>query len=755
MRSRELNKLEMVSAATSENEPVDRLVPARPSPVRSDRKVPAKPSAISGMPDALGLLKALRRCWLSAVLTGLCTAGAVVTLGWTVLPAPKYTAYALLQVASRPPQVAFTILETRSETRDETDKYQKTQLELIQSRAVLKAALRQPQIGALPAVREEEDALEWLDKDLQAEYSNDSDVLRLSLKGKYPQDIAAIVNAIVDVYLREIVTVEESKRRHRLEQLKEVYDQYEKSLSTKRQILRELAELAGSSDQKTLAYKQQLELEQRSMAEKELMQYRAEIRKARAELSVLQSRERTQAAEAPADWSREADEALSKDPQFLDGEKYVERLERQLQQMRRLARATQDPALRRIERDLTVARASLQQRRKDIEARVARDAELRGRSQARDEQLAAQERVAVLEDLERAAQQDVKRMSEQTRTSNQKSLDLRSRQDEIETESKAAMKIAEDMEALKVELRAEQRVKPLESADVPRKKEDKRPMMTVAMGFGTFAFVLLSFSWWEFRARRIDSAEDVVIGLGMQLVGALPALPNRVRRPIAGTQQTRDLYWHNLLLESIDATRTMILHASRDGSCRLLMITSALKGEGKTSLACHLARSLARAGRRTLLVDCDLRTPAAHRVFGEPVDPGFSELLRGEVLATDVIRPTPVKDLWILTAGQCDVRALQALALDGIGQVFAELKDRFDFVIVDSAPVLPVTDSLLIGQHVDAVLFSVLRDVSQLPKVYMAYERLSTLGMRMLGAVVAGARMEHHVYGGPALTEER
>ena len=77
-----------------------------------------------------------------------------------------------------------------------------------------------------------------------------------------------------------------------------------------------------------------------------------------------------------------------------------------------------------------------------------------------------------------------------------------------------------------------------------------------------------------------------------------------------------------MLLESVDATRTMLVHAARTGSYRVMMIASAVGGEGKTSLASYLATSLARSGLRTLLVDADLRSPMMHRLFELPWSPG-------------------------------------------------------------------------------------------------------------------------------------
>jgi capsular exopolysaccharide synthesis family protein len=193
------------------------------------------------------------------------------------------------------------------------------------------------------------------------------------------------------------------------------------------------------------------------------------------------------------------------------------------------------------------------------------------------------------------------------------------------------------------------------------------------------------------------------------------------------------------LTEAVDALRTLLLHAARAADLQVVMVTSAGAGEGKTSVASHLAASLARAWRKTLLIDGDLRHPAVHRLFDQPPEPGFSEVLRGEVGAHDAIRPTAVSRLWAMPAGNWDSHAVQALAQESVRSLFEELKGQYDFVVVDSCPVLPVADSLLLAQHVDAVLLAVLRDVSRAPAVHAARQRLAGLGVRTLGAVVIGA----------------
>ena len=169
------------------------------------------------------------------------------------------------------------------------------------------------------------------------------------------------------------------------------------------------------------------------------------------------------------------------------------------------------------------------------------------------------------------------------------------------------------------------------------------------------------------------------------------------------------------------------------------MVTSASGGEGKTSLASQLAASLARSWRKVLLVDGDLRHPAAHKLFELHQEPGFSEVLRGDVPVGDAIKPTALSRLWLLPAGNWDAHAVQALAQDGVRGVFEQLKEQYDFIIVDSCPVLPVADALVLAQHVDGVIFSVLRDVSRVPAVHAAQQKLQALDVRTLGAVVIGA----------------
>ena len=150
--------------------------------------------------------------------------------------------------------------------------------------------------------------------------------------------------------------------------------------------------------------------------------------------------------------------------------------------------------------------------------------------------------------------------------------------------------------------------------------------------------------WLEFQSHRISSLREVVDGLKIRVMGAIPIMP----RWAAQAHRTRNAHWESVLTESVDSTRTLLLRDAGLDSLKVVMIASAMASEGKTTLSCHLGTSLARAGRRTLLVDCDLRRPSVHRVYDLPLTPGLCEVLRGDAKLDDALRETSTDGLWVL-----------------------------------------------------------------------------------------------------------
>ncbi len=320
-----------------------------------------------------------------------------------------------------------------------------------------------------------------------------------------------------------------------------------------------------------------------------------------------------------------------------------------------------------------------------------------------------------------------------------KSTEIEAQRAEIDLLAKVVADLGEKKEKLNVELAAPQRITVYQEAELEKRDMKKQIAATAAAPIAVFFLTCMGLAWVEYRQRRIQCAGEVAHGLGIRVVGSIPNQAN-LERCLVGAGETE--LAGQPVLESIDAIRTLLLYQAQTASTRVVMVTSAVEGEAKTTLASHLAGSLARAGRKTLLIDADLRQPALHQLFEAVLQPGFSEVLLGEVEVADSIQSTTIDGLSLIAGGQWDREVIQSLARGGMEGVFEKLREEFDFIIVDSHPVLAATDSLLIGQHVDAVLLSVLKQVSQMPRVYTACQRLTALNIRVLGAVVNGTDPE-------------
>ena len=239
---------------------------------------------------------------------------------------------------------------------------------------------------------------------------------------------------------------------------------------------------------------------------------------------------------------------------------------------------------------------------------------------------------------------------------------------EIEQMETNVTKLHAALSKLVVEEETDSRVNPVGEAEWQKLSSKKRILLLILAPLMGFVLVALGLAWLESSAHRITTAEEVSAGLSLRVVGTVPILPQ------PGGKEASAEQGHNLV-ESIDAIRTMLLRSARNDKTRVVMVTSAVSGEGKTTLASNLAVSLAKVGKKTLLMDCDLRGPAVHQLFEQQLQPGFSEALLGEVPLQDTLRQTNDPNLWILPAGHWDREVVQELAKNGLESMFERLKE--------------------------------------------------------------------------------
>jgi capsular exopolysaccharide synthesis family protein len=744
--------------ADSSNKP---LLPARPGTPPDQTPVPgaltvtgampsahpaAPPAVLSATPTVGALLLALKRRWPVAVPAAIVGAALALVAVYLVVP-PMYVAQAQLKLQ---PQQSRPIVSSAGVGEPDVDPvaYRASQLGLIKSSDVVRGALNSDRIKKLGLAGQ---SATELSKALKADFTQGPDLLTVKLSGDDPEYLGDLLDAIVDSYVALTDGENKKQRDVVIGKLEESKRDYEKKLAAKREELAKAEHDKGVPDvvaQERLRASAQGKVQ---ATETEVMHLRNELSFKKIELADMKARlqrigeEPVGAGElnkAVAAAVQANSPLTSKIQPYFAGQKEIDaRLlewgplpesDKKTEAVAQL-NAQRDYYQKIIEQQLVKIRGELiKEIRADREEKLAAD-------------IAAQEKaVKRLRETEKSMTAELDRLRNEARLleagSTKVPSGIQKLRDDESQYVKVLDKLALDAALLKVEPAGSARVMRWGTTEAPQGKDYSRFLkIGGAAGLGVFGLVLFGVAMVEFRSRKVNGVEEVTQGLGLSLVGTMPQLPVRARRPAAGGGTRKEQYWQSLVTESVDAIRTQLLHAARADGINVVMVTSAGGGEGKTSLASQLAASLARAWRKTLLVDGDLRNPAAHKLFDQPLEPGFSEVLRGEVNLADAVKPTLLSRLWLLPAGHWDSHAVQALAQDGVGGLFEQLKEQYDFVIVDSCPVLPVADSLLLGQHVDGVIFSVLRDVSRIPAVHAARQKLENLGVRTLGAVVIGA----------------
>jgi capsular exopolysaccharide synthesis family protein len=192
--------------------------------------------------------------------------------------------------------------------------------------------------------------------------------------------------------------------------------------------------------------------------------------------------------------------------------------------------------------------------------------------------------------------------------------------------------------------------------------------------------------------------------------------------------------------------RTAVLFSTADEGARAVVVTSTGPHEGKTLVSSSLAITLAQAGQRTVVVDADMRRPRMHEALGRSQEPGLSNVLVAEASLADALRPTSVKNLTFLGAGHVPPNPVELLCSPKYLELVAELKRRFDWVIIDAPPVMPVTDAAVVANTAGGVLFVVGSEMTPRQNAMAAVEQLRGANAKFIGAVLNRVNVQRHSY---------
>jgi len=187
--------------------------------------------------------------------------------------------------------------------------------------------------------------------------------------------------------------------------------------------------------------------------------------------------------------------------------------------------------------------------------------------------------------------------------------------------------------------------------------------------------------------------------------------------------------------EAYRRIRSMVCHTNGRPKS-VIQITSPNRGDGRSTVSANLAVSLAQMGRRVVLVDADFRAPSLHRLFSVPRDKGVASVLAGQSNLADAIRSTSVENLSVLPCEKSSAGATERLSLDSFQRLVCELRKRFDFVLIDTPPVLGTSDASVVAHHADVVLLALRNTRDVRPLAEQAVQTLTDQEAHLLGVVV-------------------
>ncbi|MFU8862029.1 MAG: polysaccharide biosynthesis tyrosine autokinase, partial [Cyclonatronaceae bacterium] len=190
--------------------------------------------------------------------------------------------------------------------------------------------------------------------------------------------------------------------------------------------------------------------------------------------------------------------------------------------------------------------------------------------------------------------------------------------------------------------------------------------------------------------------------------------------------------------ESIRRLQSNLIYAEPDNPLNTILITSANKGEGKSTVSTNLAVAMAEAGKRVLLIDCDFRRNRVHRVLGLNESPGITELLFDETTKGQSIRPTVIPNVFALTTGKRPPNPAALSRSQKLKALILELQDEFDHIIIDSAPYGIITDGAPLIQLSDAVVVVVRFNETSQSELAQSLENLRNIRANVVGTVLLG-----------------
>ncbi len=705
--------------------------------------------------NLLSVLHAFRRWWKLGLPLGILCATALSAAVWILL-VPTFTASAYLRLAADDRPLIF---ETADQTNGRSDfqLYKNTQQQLMKTPFVVNAALRNLNVASIAEPQFHENSMLWLQENVRVSYPGDGEIMQVACSSKDGRSAVKIVNAVVDAFMDEVVGHERNEKLKRLESLERVHGEAEDKVRSKRSELKTMASALGTGDSESLTVVQQSALnqfghmqEKLSAVQFQLMQIDGDYQVAKQLTEQMKTKQVEGAKSSLANGTN-----LS---QSMERPVDIVRLEEEIEELVAKRSAMQfgpgHPTYKSLTEDLKLKRSRLErrkgefkemeQRKQDAQNQLASSGIIQDNTQAGHpiyDVIGLGVKMEVLKNQERILQKKVDDLATETRALGRSSIDIELMRSEIKGLEDVLQRVGGEIERTKIELKTSSRIQKLSAAENATSPGSMKRLTRVAtVGFlGLFAPMLLLLAW-DLSHSRVDNASSVSNKLSLAMLGTIPFVSRDplLRDIVVKSRKTANERIE--LSEAVDSMASIVLHRADTEGRQIFMISSAVSSEGKSTVACQLSTSLARSGKKVVLLDFDLRRPCVHRYLALENDFGLSEVLQGKIDLNEALLDSDTPNLKVLTAGLSDRNVSLHCTNGSVDLLFKQLRDSFDIVVMDTSPILPVADSRILVKYCDSVIMTMIRDVSRLPLVAQAYTVLKSYGAVVMGCVVIGAK---------------
>ena len=739
-------------------------LPAAVPALHGELSTPVTPSISSQT-----LLRGLTRHWWRILLLWLLISVPLAYLVY-VLVEPTYEAFSTIRIEPVQPEIYNSVRANALETRN-ISAYLETQVNVIVSDKVLEEAIANPLVVNLPTVRQSDDPKAFLRKKLSVDIIDNAYMIRVALELTDAQQAATIVNTVVETYMMQNQIFNRSVNKNQQtaleQQLALVADRIKEKKTEMEKMVRESkADFSpprinpGSKDENDQSSGPtfgQVTQEQYNRALAQVDRVENDLFEAEALLETLEKNAQASPDVDPSQ-TKQVDERtltrikdqFNKDPDVVAVGREIAEAKQYLERVRSAARQNNDPSVYAARKHVDKLEEEWQELWEDKYVEILARLQLGGEGDETGGPAAIKKLRIRIESLKKTRDRYVQNLQAQEvkkGESNTDTFNLMLLNHELNSLLGKQDHITKNLEQLKFEAEQESfRVMLQDPASVPKVASNNKRVKYMAAAPVAILFMMVGlFLVLEIRAERVADPDALSARVRSE-VFALPPLPTvRSMRKLDAPEADDQI---EQFIQRLDHLRfALCAGPGQLGKGRCVLITSAIGGEGKTTLAAQLAARCGNAGMSTLLIDADLRRAALCTLLDVPEGPGLSDVLQDESSVDEVVIPVQGGTFYLLPAGtpiQDTSRVLQSRKFE---LLMTQLRQLYDLIIIDSPPILPVPDALILGRWVDGAVLAARYDISRFPQVERARRQLDSAGIAILGTVINGMRHSDSYYG--------